>query len=89
MPGTRNENLEVYIREEHMSSATEKMQQKVNEEKEVLLRFKDGKKVEEGELEILQRYSSIGLVHIGISFTKKEIQAKITKSGKGLLGISE
>lgn len=72
-----------------MLSANEEMQKKVNEEKEVLLRFKDGKKVEEGELEILERYSSIGWVHIGFSFTKREIQARLTKSGKGLLDVSE
>jgi len=58
-------------------------------DREILVRFKNGKKVEADELQVIEPYSTIGIVKFGFSFKKKEIQASLTESGKCLLGLDE
>ena len=58
-----------------------------DDDRELLLKFTTGKKVEDDEYEILQAYSTIGVVKLGVSFSKKEVQASLTESGKSLLGL--
>lgn len=55
-------------------------------EREVLRRFINGKKMEDDEYEIIEKYSTTGITHIGFSFSKREVQARLTDSGKRLLG---
>lgn len=59
----------------------------VMREKAVLMGFCDGKKIEEGEFDIVEKYSCIGITHIGYCFSKREPQARLTKCGKKLLGL--
>ncbi|MBI4709000.1 MAG: hypothetical protein HY764_02215 [Candidatus Portnoybacteria bacterium] len=71
-------------------NATEQERAKGERDREVLKRFANGKKVEgEEEYEIVTRYEQTGITHIGYSFTKQEIQASLTKIGKGILGLTE
>jgi hypothetical protein len=58
-------------------------------ERETLKKFINGKKVESNEYSVIENYSKIGVTKLGFSFTKKEIQASLTKSGKRILGIKE
>lgn len=58
-------------------------------EREVLTRFKNGKRVEKDEYPIVESYSKVGITKLGFSFTKKETQASLTKSGKRILGLSD
>ena len=60
---------------------------KINEEKEVLVSFKDGKKIEKEEYSIIKKYATIGVIKFGFSFNKKEGQAALTQSGKVMLGL--
>lgn len=62
---------------------------KISDERiiQILKTYKNGKAVPENEFSLVEKYSSIGIIHIGFSFSKREIQAKLTKSGKKILGI--
>jgi hypothetical protein len=61
----------------------------MEDERELLRRFVDGKKVEDQEYDTLQSYSTIGVVRMGVSFKKREVQASLTESGKALLGLEK
>jgi hypothetical protein len=68
-------------------SGTKSKEYTAEEAREVLKSYRDGKKIEEEHLDLLRSYESIGVVHIGFSFTKKESQAKLTSGGKRILGL--
>lgn len=58
-------------------------------DRDVLIKFQSGKRVEDDELPVIESYSTIGIVKFGFSFNKMEIQASLTESGKRLLGLTE
>lgn len=57
-------------------------------EVDFLLRFKEGRKVEDEEFPAVERHASIGLLKIWPSFKKREVYAILTQSGKNILGIT-
>lgn len=58
------------------------------DDRDILLRFENGKRVEDDEFDIIEPYSTIGVIKLGVSFKKREIQASLTTSGKALLGLT-
>jgi hypothetical protein len=65
-----------------------KMQSKSNIEEYVplLLKYKNGEDVDNGDLPKLNTLASIGLVKKGISIKRQQITAKTTSTGIGVLG---
>jgi hypothetical protein len=57
-------------------------------ERELLLRYQKGRKVERSEYKTLVSYSTMGVIRFAFSFTNDEVQAKLTRRGRGLLGLS-
>lgn len=56
-------------------------------DRELLISLGDGRAINKDEYEKLLPYVNIGVVHVGASFKKRESQARLTESGKALLGI--
>lgn len=55
-------------------------------EKEILERFKKGKRVEnEEEEEVLERYAITGMVHFGVDLEELKGEAILTERGKWFL----
>jgi hypothetical protein len=62
---------------------------KLIDERKLLLKYKNGSKVSEKEYPIIESYASIGVIKLGYSFRKRQVQASLTTSGKRLLGLTE
>ena len=70
-----------------MLSATEKYEEKVKEDKQLLISLSGGRIITDDEYKILVPYFLTGLVRFGFSFIRKEITAFLTEKGKGLIGL--
>jgi len=53
-----------------------------------LLKCAEGRSAEERGMEVLRGYESTGIVRIGFDFSQRGDQAKLTESGKKLLGLA-
>ena len=71
-----------------MKTATQQAEEEVKKDRVVLLRYADSRPVTGGDMPVLRKHESMGLVHIGFSFGKKESLASLTDSGKKLLGLA-
>lgn len=52
-----------------------------NGERNILMNFKKGKQVSKDDVEILNRYASVGFVQFGFDWDNMEKTAKLTDSG--------
>jgi hypothetical protein len=64
-------------------------QKKTIDEKKLLKKFKNGRKVNKDEYPVVESYSTIGVIKLGYSFRKREVQASLTNSGKKILGLTD
>jgi hypothetical protein len=70
-----------------MITATQQAMAEVERDKAVLLKYSDSRPVEAADEPTLRRYESMGLVHFGFSFGKKEVRASLTDRSKRLMGL--